>query len=145
MSMSQDRRRCFLRVGWPCAAVRGPALLGPPPLPLSHHTPHPRHHPRPAAPAGPERRAMLRRLAQRAKQGVGSMGPVALTSLAWGLATLGQREGDLLDLIAARALELGTRLDAQVGAGQGRAGEGPCCPGGYRTLGWPVAAPGAML
>lgn len=42
------------------------------------------------------------------------MGSVSLSSLVWGLATLGQREGPLLDAIAVRALQLGTNLDAQV-------------------------------
>lgn len=68
----------------------------------------------PRRPAAPVRRAMLRRLAQRAQQEVGSMGAVSLSSLIWGLATLGQREGPLLDAVAAEATALGTQLDAQV-------------------------------
>jgi hypothetical protein len=57
---------------------------------------------------------MLRRLAERAQQEVGTMGVVSLSSLVWALATLGQREGPLLDAVAARAMQLGTQLDAQV-------------------------------
>ncbi|GAB4823649.1 hypothetical protein N2152v2_010695 [Parachlorella kessleri] len=61
----------------------------------------------------PARRAMLCRLAQHAQQEVSALGTVSLSSLVWGLATLGQREAPLLDAVADRAMQLGTELDGQ--------------------------------